>query len=374
MRVNVLMVGVHRETLGGMWTVAESYINNVELNKRYQICYIPTAYAGPVFKRVLLSAVAYVRIFFVLLLGQIQFVHIHMASKGSFYRKSYVVRMAKLFRKKVIIHLHGAGFAGFYERSPQKKKEYIRRIILKTDRMICLGDYWKKQIGLISGMSDAENNIKTIVLNNAVPVPADNNYNINANEFMFLGEIGKRKGIFDIVQAVKKIDSLLPKEIIFAVYGKGETEKLQQMIAEYGLAGRIEVRGFLLKEDRAHAFSKIMVNILPSYNEGLPMTILEGMAEGIPTISTDVGSICEVVRDEENGIIVTPGDIDEIADAILRLVNDTQLRALYSKKCFELMKEKFSLESHIKCLQGIYADVLSQETEFKRLNNDEFGT
>lgn len=101
-----------------------------------------------------------------------------------------------------------------------------------------------------------------------------------------------------------------------------------------------------------------MVNILPSYNEGLPMTILETMAYGIPNISTDIASIPEVLHNNKNGFLVKPGDIDALAETMKEIIENRSLREEFSQESYQLISESFSLDKNIEILKSYYKSLI----------------
>ena len=101
-----------------------------------------------------------------------------------------------------------------------------------------------------------------------------------------------------------------------------------------------------------------ILNVLPSYNEGLPMTILETMAYGIPNISTRIASIPEVITDSENGYLITPGDIEALESRLLTLIEDKMKREQFSQKSYLLIKTNLSLPYAIDSLTEIYSGLI----------------
>ena len=93
---------------------------------------------------------------------------------------------------------------------------------------------------------------------------------------------------------------------------------------------------------------------LPSYNEGMPMSILEAMGYGLPIVSTNVGGISKVVHNGENGYYFNPGDYENFGEVICELLVDSDKYLDMSKKSFQIVYESYSLESHIKKLEAVY--------------------
>ena len=120
-------------------------------------------------------------------------------------------------------------------------------------------------------------------------------------------------------------------------------------------------KGVIFMEKRFLAPKEIanaMVNVLPSYNEGLPMTILETMAYGIPNISTSIASIPEVLHNNDNGFLVKPGDIDALAEVLKKIIENSSLREEFSQKSYQLITKSFSLDKNIEILKSYYKSLI----------------
>ncbi len=346
--MKVLMVGTDQSTGGGMWTVAQNYLNNKKFCRMTGLKYIPTSITGSIPARLSFTFRAYVRILAHLMTGKYTIVHIHMSEKGSVFRKSIVAAMARFFRCRVILHMHGAEFQQWYGRSPAGVQAYVRGVLRKADRIIILGEYWKQ---FISSLTDGRTEIDVVY--NAVPVPKTLHYNPDANILLFLGAAIERKGINDLLKAIEKIDGKMAPEICLWICGPDPNGDIREKIRTLKLEKRVQYKGYLTDEKKPEVFAKTMVNILPSKNEGLPMTILETMAEGIPSITTNIAAIPEAVS-SGSGELLTPGDIDELAAAILKITQDRELRIQKSQMAYKIVKEKFSLQGHFEKILKIY--------------------
>lgn len=147
--MNVLMVGVDKNRVGGMWTVAETFINNEWFNKKVNLYYVATATGGSKIKRIGKMLDGYCKVIKILASKKIDIVHIHMAEKGSVYRKGVVICLAKLFGAKVIVQMHAGPILAWYEKLSKKKQVMVAKIFSSADRMLVLGEYWKKQMATI---------------------------------------------------------------------------------------------------------------------------------------------------------------------------------------------------------------------------------
>lgn len=350
--MKVLMVGVDKSTKGGMWTVVRNYLNDKEFCKNTNLKYIPTSITGSIAKRLLFNLIAIIRIFFYTVFNSYDILHVHMSEKGSVYRKGIIINIAKLRKAKIIIHMHGAELEKWYITLSQKQQIKVKHIINKADKILILGNYWKEFIGSL--ISD---NSKIEVLYNAVKVANKNNYNLLSNNLLFLGVVGKRKGIYDLIEAMKIIKQNKLCKCKLLIYGPDNTTGINDIINENAMNDYIEYKGWLDNKDKIKVLSNTGINILPSYNEGLPMTILETMAHGIPNISTNIAAIPEVLNNE-NGIIIEPGIPEILANKIAELINDNKARKEKSEKSYKLIKKVFSIEQHIKKVETIYKELI----------------
>lgn len=351
----VLMAGVDQSTKGGMWSVAENYLEDSQFRDAVKLRYIPTACAGGALKKAACFALGLARVLAAMLVNRPDVVHLHVSERGSVKRKAVVSRLARLFRCKVLLHLHGAEFESWYTSLNDRGQRRVRRFLNKADGILILGEYWR---GFISGLTEDKDKIR--VLYNAVAVPAENPYRPEAENLLFLGEVGERKGVYDLLQAMQKISGRLPEQTRLQLYGPNPDGDIQERIRQLGLDARVQYCGWADGVKKEAAFASAAVNLLPSYHEGLPMTILESMARGVPCITTEIAAIPEAV-DSRCGVLVQPGDVQGLAAAIDGLITDQAARQSMSKWAYLRAQERFSLENHRNSLLRIYAELTEKQ-------------
>jgi glycosyltransferase involved in cell wall biosynthesis len=126
---------------------------------------------------------------------------------------------------------------------------------------------------------------------------------------------------------------------------------LLQQSEALGLAAHVRFEGFRDDvEPYLHAGSAF---VLTSHQEGLPLSILEAMACGLPCVVTDVGGNAEVVADKLNGLVVRPGSSDEVAMAILYLIDHPQERARMSEVAIAKVREQFDIETTMAAIKRV---------------------
>lgn len=258
---------------------------------------------------------------------------------------------AKKRGAKIVLHMHGAEFEVLYKQMTPAKQKSVKDILNLADKILILGKYWSEFIG---SLVDDPNRV--VVAYNAVPVPKTYEYDKQSKSILFLGAVSKRKGKEILLEALKKKANVLSKDFDVKLYGPDVDANIVELIDENGLSSWVKYCGWLGKDDKAGVLKTIAVNVLPSYNEGLPMTILEAMSYGIPSITTSVAAIPEAVN-SENGIVINPGSIDELADALEKMCMDENYRYELSKRAYEDAVNIFSVEKHIAQIQGIYEEI-----------------
>ena len=327
----VLMIGEYfkHNAPGGMAAVLASYNEYFE-----NMQFIPTWRNGNILVKIWYAVYSYVLfIWYMLFVRSVKIVHIQGAAFASFERNVFFVKVGKLFGKKVVMHMHCADFESYY--NPSKHKQRIVDTINACDLYLVLSDSWKQYFESIGVKS---NIIK--VLNNTITPPVTKRVKRSTDilNLLYLGVIGQRKGIYDILNALKDNKEMFEGKVVLRIGGNQEEEKLQACINEYGLQGMVKFEGFVSGEKKIECLNWADVYILPSFNEGLPIGILEAMSYRHPIISTPVGGIPEVVKDGVNGIMVTPGNVQEIAKAISAFVGDKKLVEEYGMHSIELVK------------------------------------
>lgn len=286
----------------------------------------------------------------------IKIVHIHGSTGASFYRKYVCFVIAKkVFGKKVFYHIHGGTYHLFYSEGNTIIKNRIRNIINHADCVICLSESWK---------SFYESNFepkKIEIVSNAIDFPTASNLTIESPHltFLFLGLICKEKGIFDLLQVIREKREKYVGKIRFVIGGNGDVEKLKSFIQSYNLFEIVEFVGWISNIEKATWFQKADVYILPSYNEGLPISILEAMSYGHPVISTDVGGISEIVQTNRNGFLIEPGNLGAIESSIDYFLESPDKIEEFGKVSKQLV-EKYLPNSVMKELLDIYKAYLSK--------------
>lgn len=247
-----------------------------------------------------------------------------------FARDSALAMIGKWYGATVIGHVHGAWF--YRVLAAKGAMGYlVRRCLARFDALLVLGSWWKKIVDEYGYAGEVF----------IVPPTLDRQLYDVAKEHrpryeqepvgLFVGSVGKRKGVFDLLDALYELKVKNNKAVRMIIVGgqeePGEWGALQHRCASLGLNDTVEFTGSLTGEQLYDKYKRAGFFVLPSYAEGLPVSILEAGCFGLPVITTPVGAIRDLILDDENGLLIEPGNFGAIADVIGRLhasVSDRQ--------------------------------------------------
>lgn len=250
-------------------------------------------------------------------------VHIHFASGASNVRKIILARLAMAFGANVIMHAHGGGYQKHWAQMSPAARSVTLSTLLRAKRLVVLGDGWRaffESIGIPRHRIVVAPN--PVVLPESVPARPDD----GKVRFVYFGLLTARKGVFDLLEAVAKLSPECKARVQFVLAGNGDAAQLRDRAIQLGVQDVVEIRDWVDPVERDRLLAAANAFVLPSHTEGLPMSLLEAMAWGLPPISTPVGSIPEYVITGANGILVPPGDVPQLAQAIETLVAGDEQR------------------------------------------------
>ncbi|EKF9406073.1 TPA: exopolysaccharide biosynthesis glycosyltransferase VpsI [Vibrio cholerae] len=280
-------------------------------------------------------------------------VHIHMSSRGSYKRKAFIVRLVKFMKIKVILHLHGAEFRDFYrDECNELQQSHIKKTFLLADHVLVLSSQWltwmHEVIGRTQGVS---------VLYNAVPSLTLDRHQVQIGRIAFLGRLGARKGVGDLIQAFALVKQRCPEAQLYLA-GDGEIETYQAMAEQLGLNGSVHCLGWIAGEAKLKLLTQTDIYCLPSYNEGFPMGVIEAMSAGIPVVASRAGGIPDAISDGEQGRLIEAGDVVALAQALGDLIEQRTENQRIATAAKQKFAENFSLQAVIPRLQTLYDELL----------------
>lgn len=354
-RPRVLSVGPDHRGRGGMATVERQILEHS--GPVAEVRAVSTHVEGSVPRRLGAWLRGTAQVLDQLARHRVDILHLHVAKRGSIGRKALLTYAAGLYGVPVVLHCHGGVFAEDYEKMPAFARGLVTHVFRRAQRVVVLGNRWRGVYVDMVGV-DPE---KVVVALNAVEIPATVPYrSAGTVRIVFLGRFGPGKGSSDLIRAMATLPADVRGRTRLVMAGHGEVDAARALVAELAVGDVVEVRSWIDPPERDVLLAESSVFVLPSPNEGLPMSMLEAMAWGVVPVVTAVGGIPEVIVDGENGLFVTPGDVDGIAAALVRLVREPELADRLAVAA-RTTAERHGLDNYVHELGEVWRAALASE-------------
>ncbi|HEY0424814.1 MAG TPA: glycosyltransferase family 4 protein [Rhodopila sp.] len=298
-------------------------------------------------------ALAVGRIFKEAAQGRLAVVHLNLAERGSVYRKAVLLAATKLVGGRVLLHLHAAQIVQFHASMGRTGQALLRWMFRSADHCVVLGEVWRRWV--IDTFAVRPNRIGVIY--NGVPATVARARGLRDDgrfRVLFVGNLLERKGVSDLLRAIA-MPCMMARGVSLIMAGGGPVETYRSMASDLGIADRVTFTGWVSQDDARALMVNSDALILPAYDEGLPLVILEALASGTPVICTPVGSIPEVLEDRHTALFVAPGDKAGIAKAITTLLDQPLVAEQLSKAGAALYNRLFTMEAFAGAVGSLYA-------------------
>jgi glycosyltransferase involved in cell wall biosynthesis len=355
----IWMVSPNPTSRGGVAAVARQ-IAVSPLTRRYRFSMLPTYAPGSMAMRLYRGAAGILQIATMLLLKKPDLVHIKVASGGSFARKVVVGAICRLQGVPVLVHVHGGGFDHFISTAPAPVRAAARWLLEGTPQVLTLSDRWaaklqplfpRAHIDVLPNPIDVSKYDDLAQARFARPPVVE-----TAPVALFLGDLLARKGVDELVAAWPEVLRRFPHARL-VLGGTGDAAGLRASARALGIEERIELPGWLELEAKRGLLAEATVFVLPSHVEGVPISLLEAMASGLPSVVTPVGGILDAVSDEGEALIVPVQDPAALARAILRVFESPALARRLGEAA-RTRVEEFDVPAFAAHLDRIYRRIL----------------
>lgn len=326
----VLMIGAHRtKTLGGITTLIEALLQS-SLTQEFEVHHLPTQadeYGGV--GKIGLAIAAWCQFVCRIFWWKPEIVYIHVGANLSIYRKLPFLFAAHALQRKIVTHFHAGDFAEYYARQPRFGQWLIRGGLQRSDCVLAVSESLRTVLKSFLARTQIHVIPNGIALNEFASAVRHNTSTARAGEnivrLLFVGAMGRLKGERDLLYAIQSLSEQYPM-LRITLLGHG-AETVEDVIAETGLARLIEHVGPVKLTDRARFFQEADFFVLPSYAEGMPISIIEAMAAGLPIVATRIGGIPELITENHEGWLVEAGDIAALTERIAFVLDHPQLRS-----------------------------------------------
>jgi glycosyltransferase involved in cell wall biosynthesis len=284
--------------------------------------------------------------------GGVDVLHINLSSHGSTRRKMIIAKAARTLGVPYILHLHSSGYVSYLAEASPKLGRAISEMFHNAAKIVVLGNVWKNFV--TEKFPPVKHRI--VIIPNATPVPALPRISRAGDpvRILFLGRVGARKGVPQLVQALAGITDVPNWEAIIA--GDGEVDQTQEAVMRLKLADKVKLTGWVGPDEVAQLLSTSDILVLPSLNENLPMSVIEGMAAGLAVVATPVGAVEDIIISEETGLLVPVGESVPLTSALKRLVEDADLRQRLGENAKSFHRRKLDMGPYIEALASLWRE------------------
>ena len=344
--LRLVMLGAAAETRGSIAAVVETYRAH-GLFKRWPIDYLPTrGGAGPL-ESLVLALKALQRFAALLWKHRRVVLHVHACFDATFWRDAAFMALALAARCPVILHLHGSGFERFHDRSSTPARALFAFFLRQAACVVAPSE------ALRSWIRGVARDAHAVYVPNPVPGAQASRHEPGQNLVLFLGRLEARKGVFDLLEAVAALRASVP-DVRLVCAGEGDRGAVVRYAERLGLADAVKFTGWVGPSGKRALLENAAVLALPSYDEGLPMSVLEAMSAGVPAVVSPVGALPEAVVDGVSGLLIAPGDTAGLKRALGKLLLDRQLAARMGAAARESVRLRFAPERVIPQLEDLY--------------------
>ena len=330
----IAMLGAAPETHGAIAATVAAYRAH-DLFKRWPITYIATR-GGDTLAHHIATAGKAAREFAALLAEHRRVaVHVHVSPGAGFWREAAFMGAAFAARCPVALQLHGTGY------------DAASRWFLERAAIVCVPceamRAWVRRVARNAAVALLPPPVAL-----AVPEVAE-----KANVVLFLGRLDEAKGIYDLLDAIAAVRSKVP-DVRLVCAGDGDRVGVARYAERLEIAEAVKFIGRVGPSGKRALLEHAAVFALPSYDEALPISLLEAMSAGIPVVATKVGGIPEVVVDGASGLLVAPGDQANLQRSLARLLCDRSLAKRIGAAARETARVRAAPERALAALEDVY--------------------
>jgi len=271
----------------------------------------------------------------------------------------YDKRECAICLNNALFEAYGVWFSSLFIRRALEVVFCFRKIILKAVACFIVPSLVVKKDLMSLGVS--EEKIDYIPHGVSFGRQEDKEYPLSEDKVvLFVGRLAKEKGLEYLVHAFVLVLKKIPAAKLVLAGEGPERERLEHLAKEEGLGEKIDFPGQVSRSHLPALFSQARLCVLPSLSETFPYGALEAMAFGKPLIASDVGGLKELVR-KENGLLVKPGSVQDLADALVKILSSDSLAQEMGRAAKRIVKNEYSLEWKNKSTIAVYKKVKKDE-------------
>ena len=273
-------------------------------------------------------------------------VHFHTVPGMSIKVQLPVFLYSCLWRKRTIIHIH----VGDSMILDHKNDGLFKYVLAKATKVVVLADSFK-------GIMEDAFNVKAEVLYNPIDYIEDIETGNKENYILFASIARPNKGYDTLLKAYKIIAERHP-EWGLVMAGFGDSQQAKDLICELGLTEKVTIHKWCDRATMNNLYNNAGMFCIASLKEGFPMTFLEAASFGVPIVTTPVGGLKDVIKNESNCMVFDFNNHTMLAEQIVKLIENPTLRKDISKELKLLIKNKFSMNIVNKDITSLYRNII----------------
>lgn len=341
---------------GGMYKVSDYLVQSQGLPNEHTAELVPLETRGPGSALWSLAVLckALVKIVLGRISGNLAGVHVNMGDRLSLVRKGFIVVTARSLGLPVVLHLHVCELHHTYKKFPSPVRAGVRTLFSLANGCVVLG---KVSLDFVTRELKVPTSRVDIVIN-GVPAPtlarriASSDPN-RRQRVLFVGNLSNRKGVADMLQALAKPQFKgVNLEVIFL--GGGDVMGYRALAGRLGLSEWVSFRGWVNQDIVSSMLASADALVLPSYEEGLPLVILEALSHGVAVVCTPVGEIPNTLTDGVHACFVEPGNIESLAQGMFKVLSDSEFREMLAREGQQLHEQSFSISQFVFNISSIH--------------------
>ena len=368
-KYRVLIGAVSHSDIGAITTIAESIALNERLNKEFEFI---VHYSSRKYGKANTSRFNFINSYYLvkhlmswcskLIIYRPALAHYPITSYWNMEKSLLMLNLARLFGTKTIGHLHGGGFAVFWNSISHERKYFGVLGLNGLDAVIVASEYWK---GFLVDKCKVKKKIEIIAnpIRKEIEVALTSFKGKKSKTILYLGRIDSDKGIFDIIEAANCLlkNSQEYKFIIAGQVTRNEDfNYCKKQIESYQIDKSVILKGEVSEKEKTLLYCQSEIFLLPSYFENFPLSIIEAAAAGLAIIATPVGALPEYFTQGESILFVPPRNPAEIAKNITHLQMNEKLRIELGSNARKVFMNRLSGEQIMNEICNSYRSLVTK--------------
>ena len=362
---NILLIGILPPPINGQTVAFQALVDEMNVETLTL-----SGKRNATFNKILIYFGLLFRLIFKLILRKYVVYHTISQSKEGFTRDFPIVILAKILGSRIIVHIHGGNYDGFYQAQKPFIQRKIRQMLMQSDSIIVLSESMKNMFDfepqLFSKISVVKNGLPWSIEDNSLKIKKLSTINGSSIKIIFLSNLIESKGYLDVLEATSLLVNEYGYNIIADFCGEFihyyDAKRFTSLskakayfyafIAKNKLENHVNYHGIVEVEKKKELLNEAHFFVLPTnyINEGQPISIIEAMAYGCVVLTTDYRGISDMITIYESGVYVKYNNPKEIAFEIHNLIQYPTEYQRISKNAHQNYLENYTKDIHLKTL------------------------